>query len=193
MSKTITLFRPTGPKELALIKKSGWKKFPPRLPEQPFFYPVTSVEYARKIAKEWNVKASGAGYVLEFQVESDYLSNFQMQTVGGNEHQEYWIPAEKLEEFNAAIIGKILKIETYQDWFVYIVKCSDDTLYTGITNNLKKRIQVHNDGKGAKYTKTRRPVNLVNSFVCASKSEALKLEHRIKKLSREEKLKFTRT
>jgi len=75
-------------------------------------------------------------------------------------------------------------------WFVYIVRCSDDTLYTGITNNLERRIQQHNEGKGAKYTKGRGPVTLVKSFECASKSEALKLEYKIKQLPKEEKLKL---
>lgn len=75
-------------------------------------------------------------------------------------------------------------------WFVYILRCSDDTLYTGITNNLERRIEQHNEGKGAKYTRGRGPVTLVKYFECASKSEALKLEYKIKQLSREEKLKL---
>lgn len=75
-------------------------------------------------------------------------------------------------------------------WFVYILRCSDDTLYTGITNDLERRIKQHNEGKGAKYTRGRGPVALVKSFECESKSEALKLEFAIKKLSREEKLKL---
>lgn len=75
-------------------------------------------------------------------------------------------------------------------WFVYIVRCSDDTLYTGITNDLDRRIQQHNEGKGAKYTRGRGPVALVKSFECQSKSEALKLEFKIKQLPREEKLKL---
>ena len=75
-------------------------------------------------------------------------------------------------------------------WYVYLLKCSDETLYCGITNDLEKRIQKHNDGKGAKYTKGRTPVVLFKSFECASKSEALKLEYKIKQLSREEKLKL---
>lgn len=76
-------------------------------------------------------------------------------------------------------------------WFVYIVRCSkDDSLYTGITNNLEKRIASHNNGKGAKYTKSRRPVTLLKKFEVETKSEALKLEIKIKKLSREEKLKL---
>ena len=74
------------------------------------------------------------------------------------------------------------------NWFVYILKCSDDTLYTGITNNLEKRIATHNSGKGAKYTKGRLPVILLKKFETQSKSEALKLEIKIKKLPREQKL-----
>src|SRR5438876_11188013 len=58
---TTTLYRPVGPKELALIAASGFREFPPRLPEQPIFYPVLSEEYARQIAKDWNVPASGSG------------------------------------------------------------------------------------------------------------------------------------
>jgi len=75
-------------------------------------------------------------------------------------------------------------------WTVYIIKCSDDTLYTGITNNLERRLQQHNNGTGAKYTKGRGPVSLVKSFECADRSEASKLEYQIKQLSREEKLNF---
>jgi putative endonuclease len=73
-------------------------------------------------------------------------------------------------------------------WFVYILRCSDDTLYTGITNDLERRVKQHNEGKGAKYTRGRGPVTLVKFIECASKSEALKLEYKIKQLPREEKL-----
>ena len=103
----ITLYRPVGPKELELIKKSGYKKFPPRLPEQPIFYPVLNEEYATKIARDWNVKASGSGFVTKFVVKSDYLSKFEIQTVGSSICQEYWIPAEELEEFNSNIVDLI--------------------------------------------------------------------------------------
>ena len=75
-------------------------------------------------------------------------------------------------------------------WFVYLLECSDNTLYCGITNNLTRRIDQHNKGKGAKYTKGRGPVALIKFFVCTSKSEALKLEYKIKQMSREEKLKL---
>lgn len=75
-------------------------------------------------------------------------------------------------------------------WFVYILRCFDDTLYTGITNNLERRIKQHNEGKGAKYTRGRGPVALVKFFECTTKSEALKLEYKIKQLPKEEKLKL---
>ena len=94
--ETTTLYRPVGTEELELIKQSNWSAFPPRLPEQPIFYPVLNEEYARQIARDWNVRASGAGFVTKFEVESDYLKQFNVQVVGGSEHAEYWIPAEEL-------------------------------------------------------------------------------------------------
>ncbi|MBK9507756.1 MAG: hypothetical protein IPO03_20575 [Bacteroidetes bacterium] len=104
---TTTLYRPVGPKELALIEQSGWKKFPPRLPEQPIFYPVMNEEYAIQIARDWNVAASGSGFVTKFEVKTDYLKQFDVQNVGGHIHNELWIPAEQLDEFNNNIVGKI--------------------------------------------------------------------------------------
>jgi putative endonuclease len=75
-------------------------------------------------------------------------------------------------------------------WVVYILKCSDNTLYTGITNNLVRRIEQHNKKVGAKYTSGRTPVSLLKSFEVENKSEALKLEYKIKQLSPKEKLNF---
>ena len=103
----VTLYRPVGPKELELIKLSGWTKFPLRLPEQPIFYPVMNEEYAIQIAREWNVPASGSGYVTKFKVRSDYIRRIKVQNVGAGIHNELWIPAEELEEFNSNIIGLI--------------------------------------------------------------------------------------
>ena len=111
--QTLTLFRPVGPTELELIRESGWKRFPPRLPEQPIFYPVLNQEYARQIARDWNVKASGAGYVTRFEVQEDYVSRFPRQIVGGRIHEELWVPAEELEEFNARIVGLIEVVESF--------------------------------------------------------------------------------
>ena len=71
--------------------------------------------------------------------------------------------------------------------YTYIVKCNDGTLYTGWTNNLEKRIKDHNDGKGAKYTKARLPVELVYYETFETKEEAMSREYAIKRLSRREK------
>jgi hypothetical protein len=105
--ETTTLFRPTGEKELALIRASGWRAFPPRLPEQPIFYPVLNEEYAIQIARDWNTRDGGTGYVVRFEVEADYLRQFPIQRAGSRTHQEYWILAEQLEEFNRHIVGFI--------------------------------------------------------------------------------------
>ena len=109
MELTTILYRPVGPKELQLIIGSGYRAFPPRLPEQPIFYPVLNEEYATQIARDWNAKRStnGEGYVTKFRVNALFLSKYQVQTVGSRIHQEYWIPAEHLPEFNANIVGLI--------------------------------------------------------------------------------------
>ena len=106
-AETTELFRPTGEKELALIRASGWREFPPRLPSQPIFYPVLNEEYAIQIARDWNTRDGGTGYVLRFEVEVEYLKQFPIQMAGSRAHQEYWILAEQLEEFNRHIVGLI--------------------------------------------------------------------------------------
>lgn len=79
-------------------------------------------------------------------------------------------------------------IDAGTNWVTYIVKCADGTLYTGATNNLENRIKKHNNGTGAKYTKTRGPVVLIKMFKQLSKSHAMKLEYKIKQLSHDDKL-----
>jgi hypothetical protein len=83
------------------------RAFPPRLPEQPIFYPVLSEEYAVKIARDWNVPASGSGYVTRFDVRRNFLDNYSVERAGGSAHLEYWIPAEEMNAFNEAIVGEI--------------------------------------------------------------------------------------
>ena len=107
VNDTMTLFRPVGPKELELIRASGNCAFPPRLPQQPIFYPVLNEQYAAQIARDWNVKDSGAGYVTQFRVRKDFLASTESRTVGGSTHQELWIPAEDLASFNQNIVGEI--------------------------------------------------------------------------------------
>ena len=106
-AETVTLWRPVGPVELELIELSGMKGFPPRLPEQPIFYPVLTRDYAVKIARDWNVPASGAGFVTRFRVLRWFLDGYAPREAGGRDHREYWIPAEDLPAFNAAIVGPI--------------------------------------------------------------------------------------
>ncbi|OJV56379.1 MAG: hypothetical protein BGO31_14930 [Bacteroidetes bacterium 43-16] len=112
---TITLYRPVNQVELDLIEQSGWKKFPPRLPEQPIFYPVMNEAYAIQITREWNVPAYGIGYVTAFEVEKDYLQQFKIENVGAEMHHELWVPAEELATFNSKIIGPIQVIQTYTE------------------------------------------------------------------------------
>ncbi|MEO7216223.1 hypothetical protein [Mucilaginibacter sp.] len=108
-----TLYRPVGPQELKLIEESGWKRFPKRLIEQPIFYPVMNEEYAAQIARDWNVPASGSGFVTKFDLSSDYLKKYQIQNVGGVIHNELWVPAEELEEFNSQIVGQIVVTQSF--------------------------------------------------------------------------------
>ncbi|MFN8291712.1 MAG: ADP-ribosylation/crystallin J1 [Chitinophagaceae bacterium] len=105
--EVVVLYRPVGPEELKLIRESGWKKFPPRLFWQPIFYPVMNEEYAIQIARDWNVNASGSGFVTKFHVSKEYIKKFEVQNVGGEIHNELWIPADELEEFNNNITGII--------------------------------------------------------------------------------------
>ena len=112
--EAITLWRPVGPAELELIRAAGMRAFPPRLPEQPIFYPVLSEEYAVKIARDWNVPASGAGFVTRIRVRADFLAGYAVQEAGGRAHLEYWIPAEEIGAFNAAIVGEIEVVREFR-------------------------------------------------------------------------------
>ena len=114
---TTTLYRPVGQSELDLIAGSDFKSFPPRLAHQPIFYPVLNEEYAVQIARDWNAKHNQppVGYVTRFQILTSYLNNFEVQTVGGSHHQEYWIPSGQLTDFNRAIVGNIKVIASFRD------------------------------------------------------------------------------
>lgn len=112
-SQTTILYRPVGPKELALIVASGYREFPPRLADQPVFYPVLNVEYARQIARDWNVPASGSGYVIRFAVQKTFADRFPVQTVGASVHQELWIPAEELSALNQNLVGPLELIAVF--------------------------------------------------------------------------------
>lgn len=115
-NEVVILYRPTGKNELALIEASDFTAFPPRLPEQPIFYPVTNENYAAQIARDWNAKHNPdkKGYVTRFAVRKSFLDRYETKIVGGREHEEYWIPAEDLEEFNRNIVGVIEVIAEFE-------------------------------------------------------------------------------
>jgi hypothetical protein len=118
----VILFRPVGLEELRLIYEADRRAFPPRLPDQPIFYPVLNEPYAAQIAREWNtLSGTRAGFVTRFEVADRYVAKFERRVVGGREHEELWIPAEELSEFNAQIVAPIVVTAAffgadYQGW-----------------------------------------------------------------------------
>jgi len=114
----MVLFRPTGANELALVERSGWRAWPPRLPEQAIFYPVLTFEYAEKIARDWNSTQpapDNVGYVTRFEITREMAEKYPPQMAGGIARQELWVPAEELSEFNEAIVGDITVVAAYRD------------------------------------------------------------------------------
>jgi hypothetical protein len=117
MSSTLTLFRPVGAKELALIAASGYRAFPARLPFQPIFYPVLTEEYAVEIARDWNTKDEASdfvGYVTRFGVDAAFAARYPVQTAGARRHQELWVPSEDLQAFNRHLVGPIEVIAEFR-------------------------------------------------------------------------------
>lgn len=107
---TTSMYRPVNDKELQLIVDLEYNGFPPRLPEQPIFYPVMNKEYAERVNK-WNLDQYGVGFITKFEVRTAYLESFEVQNVGSFGDNEIWVPAEKMDEFNVNIIGKIKVLE----------------------------------------------------------------------------------
>lgn len=101
-----------------LLKENGWRAWPPRLPEQPIFYPVLTFEYAEKIARDWNSTRpapSNFGCVTRFEIDDATAAKYETQEAGGPEHRELWVPADQLDAFNRGIVGLIEVIATYKD------------------------------------------------------------------------------
>ncbi|MFP2913062.1 hypothetical protein ACLESD_50260, partial [Pyxidicoccus sp. 3LFB2] len=116
MVTTLTLYRPVGLKEAELVLASGCSGFPPRLPDQPIFYPVMNAAYARQIARDWNAPDAGSGhvgFVTTFDVDAAYLARFPVRTVGARGHTELWVPAEELADFNAHLVGPVRFTEAW--------------------------------------------------------------------------------
>lgn len=115
--ETITLYRPVGQKEMDLIVAADFASFPPRLAWQPIFYPVISEAYAIEIARDWNTKDrenGNVGYVTAFEIDADYCAKFERKRVGHSGHQELWVPADKLAEFNQKIVSRIRVIHEFR-------------------------------------------------------------------------------
>ena len=112
------LYRPTGRKELALVRDAQWRRWPPRLPDQPIFYPVTTFDYAEKIARDWNSvlpPPENVGFVTSFEIDASTAAKYPVQAAGGADHQELWVPAEELETFNDGVVGLIEVVAAYRD------------------------------------------------------------------------------
>jgi Cysteine-rich CPCC len=110
------LYRPLGLTELKLIAHAGWRRWPPRLPDQPIFYPVLTFGYARKIARDWNAKdefSGFVGFVSRFQLASTFSARYPVQRAGGGSHEELWVPAEDVPDLNANIRGFIEIVEAF--------------------------------------------------------------------------------
>lgn len=133
MSTTTKLYRPVGLKEMELILNAN--AFPPRLEWQPIFYPVMSFEYAAEIANQWNTTDEFSGYcgiVTAFTLPTEYVRKFEVQNVGYTHHNELWVPADQLAEFNSHIEG-IIRIDAiyYGNKFTGILESS--TVFKGKT------------------------------------------------------------
>ena len=112
--ETVIMYRPVGPKELELIVASGYRAFPPRLPEQPIFYPVLNEEYANDISRKWNARDHGVGFVTRFRVRKGFAAQYPVRIVGDSTCQELWVPAEELPAFNENIVGLIEVIAEFK-------------------------------------------------------------------------------
>lgn len=134
------LYRPVGTGELKLIAGSGYTAFPPRLPEQPIFYPVLNEKYACEIAFGWNVKYNEdhKGYVTKFEIDDDYAAAFEIHNVSAQHHNELWVPAEELPDFNRHIVGKI-EVMSDSDEMIYVAEVMYETgeLHFRIPENLR--------------------------------------------------------
>jgi hypothetical protein len=109
----VTLFRPTGPAELELVRESGYRRWPPRLPDQPIFCPVTNERYAAEIASKWNTEDGKSGFVTKFQVRAEFMRRYELHQVGAAHHTEWWVPAAELDDLNDNIVGLIEVVAEY--------------------------------------------------------------------------------
>jgi len=100
-------------------------------------------------------------------------------------HPKYKKMVKKMQEAE-----KRFPAEAQQPWFLYILRCRNNTFYTGVTKDLERRLKMHNDGKASRYTRARRPVKMIYQELCGTRVQALVRECQVKELSRKEKEKL---
>lgn len=105
-TKTTTLYRSVNKAELDLIVESDWTEFPSRMKYQPYFYPVLSLSYAKKL-NDWNIRDYGEGFIVEFDLDNRFMSLHEVHNVGDKDDNELWIKSDLLPHLNISIIGKI--------------------------------------------------------------------------------------
>ncbi|HWS36466.1 MAG TPA: ADP-ribosylation/crystallin J1 [Actinoplanes sp.] len=105
--ETTALWRPAGPRELDLIRASGWRRWPPVPLERLYFYPILSESFAVTGAQHWTSSDSGVRYVLRIHVETDFVGRYSTRSFGGSAAPMLWVPAEDMDEFNAHVVGLI--------------------------------------------------------------------------------------
>ena len=111
----VTLYRPTGEKEMALVRGQWLEALSAGFARPADLYPVLNESYATEIAQKWNARDGGTGYVMRFQVNAEFLTRYKVQTVGASMHQGYWIPVGDLEEFNRHIVGEIEVVAVFRE------------------------------------------------------------------------------
>lgn len=113
MRSTITLYRPATPRQRDSIARNGWRHFDELSLYQGCFYPMLHPDYARLVARRWNAREYGAGFVLAFRADRQWLSQFQPQTLATETQLEYCIPARCLADFNHHLHGRIRVVESF--------------------------------------------------------------------------------
>lgn len=143
----------------------------------PFYFYFRTKEEA---TKEFNLRLSLAEGGVEYSLIEYDIPDVDLQ----------WVMLTSFLNKHPHIVNKYERkeISRFETWYVYLVECSDESIYTGISLDVEKRLERHNNGTGARYTAARRPVKLLRKIPCSSHSEALKLEAKIKKLKRKAKL-----
>jgi hypothetical protein len=113
MNTQTILYKPLSPTQLAAVIRANWLSFSPDTPGQKIFYPKLHLDYAEKIARQWDAIEYSVGFVVRFIVPSTFINRYDLQSVGYDEHSEYKVPIDELELFNHQIMGKIELVSAF--------------------------------------------------------------------------------